>query len=253
MYNPAMGNWKERIAQAIEEERRKAEIESAGAIAESGGEQRVRSHLIEKAKAEIALITNEAEEILKVLDRIRVREILKEVKRDVWGGLGEIKEELTSSIGVGARISDINMFNDRGSVLHGAMSVRREIGLFYSFASASLVVEGDVDVRDKKPKTLYFAVRDSINIPWSPPAPGLLGLPSSKSPKFSRIFQVGEDFRDEEVEDFVKDSILGFCVERTKANLLPTQLRDRIAEEDTRLMADTERHRQSPPWYKRLF
>lgn len=64
---------------------------------------------------------------------------------------------------------------------------------------------------------------------------------------------MGEGFRDEEVEDFVKDSILGFCVERTKTNLLPTQLRDRIAEEDARLMADTQRHRQSLPWYKRLF
>lgn len=169
-----MGDMRERINHAIEEEKKIAEIESM----EARGIQKVRDHLAEKAaekaRAERLLVLDRAKKVLRVLDRIRVREFLGEVNRDVWEGVGEIRDEFVSDghLSIDDLLSDksifpkiirrkiglSHVFNFNKLVPSDFVSLKREGGV----ASTHLFVVGSVDIEDKEPKRLSFTASDNI-------------------------------------------------------------------------------------------
>lgn len=275
-----MANWQERMEHVEEMERQKIVADRARIEAEARERQRQKED-------EVAVILNKGHELTKVLDRINVQKMLREIGQQVWR-VGEIRDSYTS-----------DTHYKRGE---------RRVGLYWDFEIEKLIPENYVDVKERyyssgssdeygsssggwrvadveiptslrriRKKTTSALMVQGITLPAGSgdynggestdkfhdrtylrvyDVFGFTGIYELCSPimivneNYGTLF-LGDDVTDSQVRIFIEDSFAKSCLYRTKNNLLPSQLKDRESEIHSEQEKRFQQNKKLIPWYKR--
>lgn len=87
-----MGNWQEKVEQRLREERAQAQETERKKAQEENEERLRREQQRAQQKTEARKIIARGKEILSLLDRLNVRQKLEEIRRELWRGLGTVRE-----------------------------------------------------------------------------------------------------------------------------------------------------------------
>ena len=98
-----MANWNERMRRIQEEESRKIAADKARAEAEAKDRIQQQQSTDQRKSDEKDAILNKGRELMKVLDRINVQEMLREIRQQVWGNLGEVRDNYKINSDTGVR------------------------------------------------------------------------------------------------------------------------------------------------------
>lgn len=136
-----MGSWQERINQRLREERTQAQEVERKKAQEENEERLRREQQRSQQKTEARKIIARGKDILSLLDKLNARRKLEEVRRDLWRGLGEIRE----SVKLPSEDSPVRYDYEwsKGSV---PFKFERSVGLFFESSYGVLVPDRYDDV-----------------------------------------------------------------------------------------------------------
>ncbi len=250
-----MADWHERMRQIQEQENRKIVANKARVEAEVRDKLQQQQSADQRKNDERAAGFNKGRELAKVLERIKVKEMLREIRQQVWGNLGEIRDSYSTDFNRGTETTglywdfeidklirkkyvthkawSLGPSGDSGSTRWGSQDIQVAISLRRTREqkTSALIVYAYTELPDRYiysqfPGKTRLYVGDHFGLGDIDGSSGSLNI----NDYGYGTLVLGDGATDSQVQAFIEDSFAKSCLYRAKNKLLPFQLKDRVSE-----------------------